>query len=221
MLLIIFFFVRITYNSTLSALARDSNDPNPWKNALQLMDKMQETAQRSTSRNLIPDQVSYTIALGSWLGAESVSIDDATQAYKLVDGLVRNHADSILHCKPDIPIFTTLMQVCAKVQSTSSDDSDGALEMALDAMKACTSSQYGTPNHVAYASCMKAINRLCRNRDHKLNLLQSLFERCAREGHVSKQVVISMKIGAWGDMVPPIRKEWSKNVPMKSKPRIE
>lgn len=169
-------------------------------------------AKESQSRNnLAPDPVSYTIALGSWLGAEYIGIDDALSARDLV---------SSMSCTPDVPIFTTLMQVCSKVKYMSSADSDRALDIAIDAMKACTSLKYGKPNHVAYASCMKAINRLCRNKAEKQKMLEALFEACAREGHVSKQVVISMKIGLWGDRELPIQEEWSKNVPIKSKPRL-
>lgn len=165
-----------------------------------------------------PDQVSYTIALGSWLGAESIVIDDAKCAEELVQRALRLNKEQGWNCKPDTHVFATLMQVCAKVRGSPLEQ-DRALQIALNSVDACLSGFYGEVNHVAYASCMKAVNRLCHDDARKIQTLDRLFEVCANEGHVSKQVIISMKIGVWKDRAPPIKASWSRRVPFQSKPR--
>ena len=172
------------------------------------------------SRIVTPDQISYNIVIGSWLSADSVNIEDVLRAEELLQHSLRMHKERGWHCKPDIHVFATLMQVCGKARGTATERNQ-ALRIALTAMDNCRSGNFGEVNHVAFASCMKAINQLCHEDTKKSELLESLFEICAAGGHVSKQVIISMKIGVWKDRSPPLHAMWSRKVPIKSKPNVE
>lgn len=210
------FLHRITYNCTLSAHARDSSSQEPWDNAIQLLDRIESMDEE---RKVNPDQVTYTIALGAWLSARNISLKDALQAKDLVQRSLELSTKRGWNCKPDIHVLATLMQVCGKVTGDAIEQ-EAALKIVLETMDDCLSGTYGQINHVAYASGMKAINRLSNDESKQQEMLQTMFEKCAAGGHVSQQVVISMKIGLWKETAPLIRKEWSRRVPFPSKPKL-
>ena len=174
------------------------------------MEEMAANSERKTTLN--PDQVSYTIALGAWLDSRSLSVEDALQAQELVRRSSQNHNKLGWNCRPDSHVFSSMMHVCARVTGTP-EERERVLGIALAAMEECAGGDYGDASYVAYASCMKAINRLCLDEVRRRELLMELFDECKRTGYVSKQIVIAMKIGAWNGDVPPLQPEWSRNVP--------
>ena len=167
-----------------------------------------------------PDQVSYTVALGAWLSSKRIGLEEALQARELLDRAIQNHEEFGWNCKPDSYVFSTMIQICGRVNGTALER-DQALNLALCAMKECTSGSYGTASHVAYASCMKAVNHLCSDEVKRCEILRTLFDECQRAGQVSKHVVIAMTKGAWKESAPPMLAEWSRRVPPQNKPRIE
>lgn len=205
---------RITYNSALSAFARDETCARPWEQTLALLQKMEEMAASSERNNINPDQVSYTIALGAWLRSKrlGLGIEDALQAQELVRRSLQNHNELGWNCRPDSHVFSSMIQVCARVKGTP-EERERALDIALAAMEECAGGDYGDASYVAYASCMKAVNRLCMDEVRRRELLMELFDECKRAGYVSRQIVIAMKIGVWKENVPPMQPEWSRKVP--------
>lgn len=202
----------------MSAVSRDlTNGVYAWEKTLGVLKRMESAAQSNGATDLAPDPVSYTIAFGSMLGMESVSIHDACQAYEIVQELAENHGQSVWYCKPDVPVFAALIQACGNVQGTVHEMSK-ALDIVLKAMDACTSAKFGECNHMTYSLCMRVINQLCDDDNQRRSILEELFKICANGGHVSKQVMISMQKWAWRDQFPALQADWSRKVPLKSRP---
>ena len=208
---------RITFNNTLSAIARDKSCAQPFVNASNLLQRMIESEGQSKSRQVSPDRISYTIVIGSLLGTGTVTFEDVLRAQELLQQSLRMHNERGWDCKPDTNVFATVMRVCGKVRGTMAER-DRALDVALLAMESCRSGRFGEADHVSFFSCMKAINQLCQDERRKRELLKSLFEICSAEGHVSKEVIMSMKLGVWKNGAPPLQANWSRKVPFHSKP---
>eukprot|EP00977_Amphora_coffeiformis_P004929 scaffold1055_cov165-Amphora_coffeaeformis.AAC.3 len=211
---------QITYNSTLSAIARDKSCVQPWEKASDLLHKMVESEEKGNARRVTPNRISYNIVIGSLLGTDSVKFEDVLRAQELLQHSLRMHNERGWNCKPDTNVFATLMRVCGRVRGTMAE-CDQALDVALAAMENCRSGSFGEVDHIVFFSCMKAIGQLCQDERKKTEILKSLFEICAAEGHVSKGVILSMKIGAWKDRAPPLPAKWSRKVPFHSKPKAE
>jgi hypothetical protein len=167
----------------------------------------------------IPEVADYTIVLGAWRSPERIRLADALNAQALVDRSKRYHRERNWPCQPDNHTYSTLMLVYGKVKGSSPAEMNEALERVSLVMEDCE--QNVEANYVSYGSCMKAINQLCRHPSQKRQRLEKIFDKCCEKGQVSKQIVISMKIGAWEKGTEPcMQASWSQRVPPMSRPRF-
>lgn len=143
-------------------------------------------------------------------------MEEAVRARELVMRMCRKYYEGNQACRPDVAVFTALIQVYGKVMGER-QDYDRALGFVFEAMDEMKGGKCGEVSHAVYSGYMKAVNQLCQDKDQRLEILQSTFAECAAAGHVSKQVVISMKIGAWNGDLPELKAEWSRRVPFRSK----
>lgn len=177
-------------------------------------------AQACQNTGPIPNKANYTIVLGAWRTPERIQLADALDAHALVDSSKRYHRERNWPCLPDNHTYSTLMLVYGKVKGSSPEEMKEALERLSLAMEDCENT-VGEASYVSYGSCMKAINQLCWDPAEKRQRLEALFDKCRQDGQVSKQIRISMKIGAWEEgNEPEMQASWCRNVPPFSKPRV-
>ena len=209
-------FRSISYNSALKALSSDATLTKPWESALELLEYMEKRA--DDSQGPVPTVIEYTTALGAWLVTPSISIDDALLAQALVDRVIHSHRERAWKCQPDNHLYGALMRVYGNVDASTGLEKVRVLELLDKAMQDCEA--LVGANYVAYNACMKAINMLCKDPVIKRATLEKLFEQCCEKGQVSKQVIISMKVGVWKftGKEPEIQDAWSRRVPLISKP---
>jgi len=160
----------------------------------------------------------------------ALSRSDGRQAAQLTRALlkqmVRKYQRGHRSLKPDVVMFTVVMKAC--VHTTGKPPHKrAALSIALKAMKALQekSAGFGPPNHVAYATLMKAINHLAETDKERTDLLSSTFQSCIESGNLSKEAIDQMtREENWElfrsliDATDGLKPEWSENVPPKHKP---
>ena len=206
---------RISYNSTLAAVAKDPSMGPP--DALAIFEKMKNPPVSDNSRQgliIKPDLISYMGVLAAWKNCESITIDDAVKAAMLVkemeeatDGSNMNHEET-----PDVYLLTILIHVCAKVRGQNQEDYARALQIALDTMEKMLQGVYGQPTSSAYEAIMHCICLLCQNEHEKVRLLNFFFDQCALNGYISTNVVRLMEEGKTPKDPNELDESWSRNV---------
>lgn len=204
---------RISYNSVLTALAKDSN-PGSTEQAEELLGKM-EVIDRPGQQSVKPDKISYTTVIDAW--SRSGNPGQAMRAYKLVARMVRSFEQGDINVKPDVFVFAVLMKTCTRVKGTQADRHK-ALKMAFDAMKVLETSDFGPPNEVAFLALVRAVNRLTANESDRAKLASSVFQRCAVGGYLSTQVLAELQGAGPKRAVGPLEQSWIRNVPPNDRP---
>lgn len=178
---------------------------------------MEGLAGESAGRQISPDSVSYTVALGAWIGTAKIDLEDVLQAQELLQRSIRNHQEFGWKCNPDSYSFSSMIQVCKNVTGTESD-CERALDIALEALEECSSGGYGDRRNLPYAPCLHAVNQLCADDVKRGKILNTIFDKCCETGDVSKGIVGAMKLGAWKGEAPRLQAAWSRRVPLRDKP---
>ena len=193
----------ISFNSALSALARDKTDEESAENAEALLRRMEKSGVQ-------PDKISYTSVIQAW--ARSTDEKRTFRAEAIVDAMTERYKAGNSRVKPDTYVLTTLLSACAL--STQGDHPD-ALAIAIRTMETLESGVYGRPNHISFYHFMKAINSLCTDEDKRRALIEDAFKACSGRRLVSRQI---MKIlDAEISKKCPIP-QWSHDVPLHDRP---
>jgi hypothetical protein len=205
----------ISYNSVLTALAKD-REPGSTEQAEALLERM-ETLSESGKTHVRPNKISFTTVIDAW--ARSDNPGQALKAYALVTKMVEAYEAGDRNTKPDVFVFTVLMKACARTKGPQKEK-NGALSMAFDAMKVLEKTDFGPPNHIAFLSLMRAVNRLLGYESDRVKLLTSVFQRCAAGGHVSKQVIVEAEASGLESVIEKLQPGWIRNVPPRDRPLL-
>jgi hypothetical protein len=205
----------ISYNSVLTALAKD-REPGSTERAEALLEKMERLSEAGKT-HVRPNKISFTTVIDAW--ARSESPGQALKAYSLVTKMVKTYEAGDRGTKPDVFVFSVLMKACARTRGPQKDK-HSALSMAFDAMKVLETTEFGPPNHVAFLTLMRAVNRLLANEPERVKILASVFQRCAAGGHVSKQVIAEVRVSGLESVVKQLHPDWIRNVPPRDRPFI-
>lgn len=208
----------VTYNSVLAALSRSRMNRTHYAQVSeQILHQMDAMAK--TNRNLRPDKLSFTATINAWARADSA--DKAARAKALVDEMVKRYKAGELSMKPDVFVFTVLIKSCAH----SKVNQAYAWSVALKALDALETPEYGPPNEIAYATMMTAINRLCVSSEERDRLFEDVIRRCGERGLLSNQVLHEMNRGGIAQSVLDkvttrwrFNLSWSANVPPPDRP---
>jgi hypothetical protein len=93
--------------------------------------------------------------------------------------------------------------------------------MAFDAMKVLETTEFGPPNHIAFLTLMRAVNRLLRHEPERAKILASVFERCAKGGYIAKQVIAeAQQSKELESAIKQLHPNWIRNVPSRDRPSI-
>jgi hypothetical protein len=203
----------ISYNSALTALAKD-REPGSTEQAEALLEKMEALA-KSGKTHVKPNKISYTTVIDAW--SRSDSPGQALKAYSLVTKMVKSYEAGDRSIKPDVFVFSVLMKACTRTKGAQKDK-HSALSMAYDAMKVLETTEFGPPNHIAFLTLMRAVNRLSANESERVRLLVSVLERCAAGGYVSKQVVAEVEESGSEPSIKRLHPDWIRNVPPRDRP---
>jgi hypothetical protein len=233
-----------SYNSVLAALAieRGSDSSN---RVLDMLDRMDQLASLPGRSSIRPSVVSFTIALTVWKrkcddNVTRVTIEDVEQAKLLVQKMMYRYTqEGDKSCRADVRFFTKLIHICANVHAITAEEKKYALDIVLDAIAAVeeitTSTSSPTPRapsdsrdkrHMTafYEVSLLALSRLCDfNPAQRSHLMQSHFDTCSKDGHVSQKVIecmggFSSDGGESASGFPVLRPEWSRNVPVRNRP---
>jgi hypothetical protein len=205
----------ISYNSVLTALAKD-REPGSTQQAEALLEKMERLSE-SGKTHVRPNKISFTTVIDAW--ARSENAGQAWKAYALVTKMVKTYEAGDGSTKPDVFVFSVLMKACARTRGPQKDK-HAALSMAFDAMKVLETTEFGPPNHIAFLSLMRAVNRLLGNESERVKLLASVFQRCAAGGHVSKQVIAEVQVSGLESLIQQLHPDWIRNVPPRDRPLL-
>jgi hypothetical protein len=205
----------ISYNSVLTALAKD-REPGSTEQAEALLEKMERLSETGKT-HVRPNKISFTTVIDAW--ARSDNPGQALKAYALVTKMVKAYEAGDRNTKPDVFVFSVLMKACARTRGPQKDK-HSALSMAFDAMKVLETTDFGPPNHIAFLSLMRAVNRLLRNESERVKLLTSVFQRCAAGGHVSKQVIAEAQVSGLESVIQKLHPDWIRSVPPRDRPLL-
>ena len=174
-----------------------------------------ERLSESGKTHVRPNKISFTTVIDAW--ARSDNPGQALKAYALVTKMVQAYEAGDRNTKPDVFVFSVLMKACARTRGPQKDK-HSALSMAFDAMKVLETTDFGPPNHIAFLSLMRAVNRLIGNESERVKLLTSVFQRCAAGGHVSKQVIVEAQVSGLESVIQKLHPGWIRNVPPRDRP---
>lgn len=205
----------ISYNSVLTALAKD-REPGSTEQAEALLENMEKLSEAGNT-HVRPNKISFTAVIDAW--ARSENPGQALKAYALVTKMIKAYEAGDRNTKPDVFVFSVLMKACARTRGPQKDK-HSALSMAFDAMKVLETTEFGPPNHIAFLSLMRAVNRLLGNESERVKLLTSVFQRCATGGHVSKQVIAEAQVSGLESVIRKLHSDWIRNVPPRYRPLI-
>ena len=161
-----------------------------------------------------PGVVSYTVALGAWIGAANVDLEDVLQAQELLQRSIRNHKELGWKCKPDSYSFSYLIAICKNFTGTESER-ERVLDIALGALEESLS---GDTSKAPYGLCIHAVDQLCSDEAKRGEIMNRIFDKCCQTGDVTKGVVGAMKTCAWKENVPEMQVAWSRRVSPRDKP---
>ena len=209
----------VSYNTVLGALSLDNEGQ---AQAEQLLLSMK-------GKGIQPDQVTYTNLLNMY--ARSMDREKVAKACKLLEAM------AIAQQRPDAICTTAFIHVCAQAEK---DERMLAFDMAVKAFDSLGPKR----NHVAYATMAKALDRLLvwsrqdtaaqlettsdtaamwqsekALQDERVRLLQTLLEECCSVGCLSENVYRELKRTLWKGQAMPLKPEWSKNVPLRQRPK--
>lgn len=156
------------------------------------------------------------MVINKW--SQSASRLKVQNAFALIKEMLDLYESGNEEAKPDIHNLTVFLKCCAQFNG-SIDEKKNALQYAFWAMDAIESLNYGTPNHVAYATFFSAITNLCTKPEERIRYLNEKFRKCCESGNVSK-IVIDRLIEGTGKQpkLGQLRPDWIRNVPSRERP---
>jgi hypothetical protein len=210
----------ISYNSVLTALAKD-REPGSSERADALLERMERLSE-SGKTYARPNKVSFTTVIEALSRWEIKG--QALKSYALVTKMIKKYEAGDRSMKPDVFVFSVLMKACGRTKGRQKDKHN-ALSMALDAMKALETKEFGPPNHIAFLTLTIAVNELLRHEPERDNILASVFERCCEGGYVSKQVIAAaaQESKEFESVIKQMHlyPSWFRNVPLQDRPSIK
>mmetsp|Transcript_17710 Transcript_17710/g.38758 ORF Transcript_17710/g.38758 Transcript_17710/m.38758 type:complete len:149 (+) Transcript_17710:1508-1954(+) len=114
--------------------------------------------------------------------------------------------------KPNVQTFNSCLNACA--YTTFRDEFIEAFVIAVSTFLLLE--QYTKPDHVTYATFLKAISKLIpRGEERRRQVVEIVFRRCCRDGLVSRFVMEQLKFAATPDQYQDLL-QVDVNIPSKS-----
>jgi predicted hydrolase (HD superfamily) len=164
----------------MELLWRDGKKENPENNAFEV---------------LRPSSVTYSAAINAW--AKSRKFGKAQKAYQMLQRMIQLYKDTDRKAddlRPNVFAFTAVMNACAYTVGEDTEKSQ-ALKIAAATYKQSKASndKFGQPNHVTYATFLRACSNLIPPGPQRDSSLRSVFEKCQQDGQVSDLVLKTLR----------------------------
>jgi hypothetical protein len=185
-----------TYQTYMTALShtRQRDTPDIVMAVLEFLTTQSDPTSPATTRaHLAPNAHCYTAAIHAW--AYSKAPHKARNAYDLLQTMRRRHeVDGRLDCRPNVVVFTAVLNACVKPLP---DDRETAFGLAQLVYEELLLSGYGPPNFLTYATFLHAIQTCLDDDDPRRDVaVRRLFADCRDFGHVGHIVLDRLRIVA-------------------------
>ena len=159
--------------------------------------KRMEGLYRDGDKSCKPSVVSYTSAINAWAG--STESEKACKARKILLHMIDLYHKGDRDVKPNVVPFTSVINACAGIYGTEAEKRE-ALEIAYDTLKEVEGPEFGPPNHVTYATFLKACWKLVPSAERRRKLVATIFRKCCQRGQVNESVLTQLRNAAPKDL---------------------
>lgn len=185
-----------TYNVLIS-LHGNSREAGAGKKAESILQKL-EDAFRDGDKEMRPTVISYTSAINAW--AKSADQGKAERARAVLERMKAMHSDGVVTDRPNIFSYTSVINACAGTDNAR--EQPEAFRIAHRTFKEMSESDSLSPNHVTYATFLRAISKLMPNDAEKRDsMVSAAFRLCVRDGQCDRHCLFHMRNAATPELV--------------------
>jgi len=215
----------VTYNSMMNILAKAGLEDSAAR-AEAILDEM-EALYEAGKQEVKPSVVSYITCISAW--AKSNSLQKVPRAQALLHRMKGAYETGNVSAKLTLSAYNALLNACSFPLGGDQERSHAASVM-VDVLQEIRGSDGTKPDHITYATVLKAFGR-CIPPDDKSRdeLVEMEFENCCNDGQVNDFVLRELKQASFyvftklfgkedpSTVAKKIPREWQRNVTAKGK----
>lgn len=216
----------VTYNSVMNILSKgrlvDSAD------RAEVMLNEMESLCESGRQQVKPSAVSYITCISAW--ARSNNREKVPRAQAILERMKEAYRCGDLDVKPTLLAYNALMNGCS-FPVGGVDERAHAVSVVMDTLRELRDSDHVHPDHITYATALKAFGRCVPPGKSCDELVEQEFENCCVDGQVNdfvlrelQQASIKVYRNHFGNEDPRnattnIPRQWRRNVSSRGKQR--
>lgn len=188
----------ISYTSTISALARSRDKMAPHR-AMTILARMEAQAVSAEDDSIRPNALTYTAAIRVW--ARSRDKNKAQQASNLLNWMEEQYRRGNISARPMETSYNLVLNACAyTAASQDAKTMEEAFKVACLTFQELRTSDFVKPNHISYANFLEVVTKLMPEGELHDKLIGNVFQRCCRDGVVSRPVIRRLRGAGSSDL---------------------
>lgn len=177
-----------SYNSVMNAYAKSTNQDGPQR-AEEILDTMEELYENGND-DVKPDFFSFATVINAW--GRSYQFGKGQRVLNIFRHMSDLYEKGNESVRPNVVIYNAIINACAYTIGDMSEQRR-AMEIAHVMIQDLEKSPYAFADQVTYGTFLKVCENQMPPSDTRLQLVNVIFRKCAKDGQMGKLVIDQLK----------------------------